>query len=43
MAALKRTANPEDQDTVNLIDSAPVTHSQFTRDIGTAMSSAMMS
>ena len=43
LAALRRTANPEDQDTMSLIDSALVTHSQLTRDIGAAMSSAMVS
>ncbi|KAK0151149.1 hypothetical protein N1851_007723 [Merluccius polli] len=43
LAALRRTANPEDQDTMSLIDSALVTHSQLTRDVGVVMSSAMMS
>ena len=43
MAALRRTANPEDQDTMSLIDSTLVTHSQLTRDVGVVMSSAMMS
>lgn len=42
LAALRRTANPEDQDT-NLIDSTLVTHSQLIRGIVIAMSSAMMS
>ena len=43
LVALRRTANPEDQDTMSLIDSTLVTHSQLTRDVGVVMSSAMMS
>ena len=43
LAALRRTANPEEQDTMSLLESALVTHFQLTRDIGAAMSSAMMS
>ncbi|XP_037637109.1 uncharacterized protein LOC119494940 [Sebastes umbrosus] len=42
LAALRRTASAGDQDTRNLIDAALSTHSQLTRDIGSAMSSAMM-
>lgn len=43
LAALWRTANPDDQDTVSLIDSAIVTHSQLTKDIGASVLAAMMS
>ncbi|KAJ8260291.1 hypothetical protein GJAV_G00179270 [Gymnothorax javanicus] len=43
LAALRKTANPEDQDVMNQIDSALVVHSQLTRDIGAAMSSAVVS
>lgn len=42
LAALWRVGNPEDQDAISLIDSALVTHSHLTRDIGATMSSAMM-
>ncbi|XP_074466146.1 uncharacterized protein LOC141752269 [Sebastes fasciatus] len=42
LAALRRSASAGDQDTRNLIDAALSTHSQLTRDIGSAMSSAMM-
>ena len=43
LAALTRTTNPEDQDTMSLIDSGLVTHSQLTRDVGVVMLSAMLS
>ncbi|XP_074466705.1 uncharacterized protein LOC141752572 [Sebastes fasciatus] len=38
LAALRRSASAGDQDTRNLIDAALSTHSQLTRDIGSAMS-----
>ncbi len=43
LAALRRTTITQDQDTMRLIDSALAAHFQLTRDIGVAMSSAMMS
>ncbi len=42
LAAIRKTVSQEEQDTLNLIDGALVTHAQLTRDIGVAMSSAML-
>ena len=42
LAAIRKTLGPEDQDTMSLVDSALITHSQLTRDVGAAMSSAVL-
>ena len=43
LAAIRKTVNTADRDTKNLVDSALSAHSQLTRGVGAAMSSAMMS
>lgn len=42
LTALLKTICSEDKDSKNLIDSALVAHSQLTRDVGEAMSSAVL-
>lgn len=42
LAALRKTVSAEDQDSKNLVDSALAAHSQLTRDVGDAMSSAVL-
>lgn len=42
LAAIRKTVSQEDRDTMSLIDAALVTHAQLTRDMGAAMSSAML-
>ena len=42
LAAIIKTLGPEDQDNMSLVDSALVTHSQLTREVGAAMSSAVL-
>lgn len=42
LAALRKVVNTEERDVMNLIDTALITHSQLTRDIGASMSSAIL-
>ncbi len=42
LAALRKTISTDDQDSRNLVDSALAAHSQLTRDVGEAMSSAIL-
>lgn len=42
LAALRKTVSADDQDSRNLVDSALAAHSQLTRDVGEAMSSAVL-
>lgn len=42
LAALRKVVNKEERDVMSLIDTALITHSQLTRDIGASMSSAIL-
>jgi hypothetical protein len=42
LAALRKVVNKEEHDMMSLIDTALITHSQLTRDIGASMSSAIL-
>lgn len=42
LAAIRKSVSPEDHDTMSLVDSALIAHSQLTRDVGMAMSSAVL-
>ncbi|XDV17919.1 hypothetical protein PO909_023710 [Leuciscus waleckii] len=42
LAALRKVVNKEERDVMNLIDTALITNSQLTRDIGASMSSAIL-
>ena len=42
LAAIRKTVNPDEHDTRDLVDSALVAHTQLTSDIGASMSSSML-
>ncbi len=42
LAALRKVISSEDNNALNLVDAALITHSQLTRDIGASMSSAIL-
>ncbi len=42
LAALRKVISSEDRDALNLVNAAPITHSQLNRDIGASMSSAIL-
>ncbi|XP_076144523.1 uncharacterized protein LOC143127104 [Alosa pseudoharengus] len=42
LAAIRKSLDPEDKDTMSLVDSALIAHTQLTRDVGAAMSTAVM-